>query len=400
MEFMSCAFEGRALLCGDDTDFGVDGLTRSRNLLQKWDGEDEVDSIGIIEPLLPDTMSKPFIGDQCLDSNGDHYSGKPVQEITVNTLMEFGTRFPSSASKAKDEKSSPESSVSAKRAKLTNLQSLVPTCQVFGCNKDLSSSKDYHKRHRVCDLHSKTAAVIVNGIRQRFCQQCSRFHLLAEFDEGKRSCRKRLAGHNERRRKPQFNAPLGSTYFTGDASNSFIFSRILPGGLFGVQCEDRHLKVQDEPRQTSQLALDVKLSQSVLCFHGMGKQYPKKCLNAPSPLPEMNSSSDSGFALSLLSAREHTLSMSMPQNSTTALGESSSKNVTQVIYSSNGDGVTIGTEIQPEPYNLKPTNPLSHQSANTVSLLELSLHLQRVEQQKYYGQIKMENDIFCDSTIA
>lgn len=29
-----------------------------------------------------------------------------------------------------------------------------------------------------------------------------RFHLLAEFDDGKRSCRKRLAGHNERRRKP------------------------------------------------------------------------------------------------------------------------------------------------------------------------------------------------------
>jgi hypothetical protein len=30
-----------------------------------------------------------------------------------------------------------------------------------------------------------------------------RFHLLSEFDDGKRSCRKRLAGHNERRRKPQ-----------------------------------------------------------------------------------------------------------------------------------------------------------------------------------------------------
>lgn len=29
-----------------------------------------------------------------------------------------------------------------------------------------------------------------------------RFHLLKEFDEGKRSCRRRLAGHNERRRKP------------------------------------------------------------------------------------------------------------------------------------------------------------------------------------------------------
>lgn len=30
-----------------------------------------------------------------------------------------------------------------------------------------------------------------------------RFHSLVEFDEVKRSCRKRLDGHNRRRRKPQ-----------------------------------------------------------------------------------------------------------------------------------------------------------------------------------------------------
>lgn len=30
-----------------------------------------------------------------------------------------------------------------------------------------------------------------------------RFHLLSEFDEGKRSCRRRLDGHNRRRRKTQ-----------------------------------------------------------------------------------------------------------------------------------------------------------------------------------------------------
>lgn len=30
-----------------------------------------------------------------------------------------------------------------------------------------------------------------------------RFHPLPEFDEGKRSCRRRLAGHNRRRRKAQ-----------------------------------------------------------------------------------------------------------------------------------------------------------------------------------------------------
>jgi hypothetical protein len=33
-----------------------------------------------------------------------------------------------------------------------------------------------------------------------------RFHLLSEFDEGKRSCRRRLDGHNRRRRKTQPDA--------------------------------------------------------------------------------------------------------------------------------------------------------------------------------------------------
>lgn len=46
-----------------------------------------------------------------------------------------------------------------------------------------------------------------------FCELLlCRFHLLAEFDEGKRSCRKRLAGHNERRRKPQFDSHWGNLF--------------------------------------------------------------------------------------------------------------------------------------------------------------------------------------------
>nr|BAM15478.1 SBP-box protein [Torenia fournieri] len=74
-------------------------------------------------------------------------------------------------------------------------------CQVDKCLADLNVSKAYHRRHRVCEQHAKAQVVLLSGIRQRFCQQCSRFHELSEFDEAKRSCRRRLAGHNERRRK-------------------------------------------------------------------------------------------------------------------------------------------------------------------------------------------------------
>ncbi|CAI9101338.1 OLC1v1038638C2 [Oldenlandia corymbosa var. corymbosa] len=79
----------------------------------------------------------------------------------------------------------------------------APRCQAEGCSADLTNAKHYHRRHKVCEFHSKAATVIASGLTQRFCQQCSRFHLLSEFDNGKRSCRKRLADHNRRRRKSQ-----------------------------------------------------------------------------------------------------------------------------------------------------------------------------------------------------
>ncbi|XP_020261078.1 teosinte glume architecture 1-like [Asparagus officinalis] len=98
---------------------------------------------------------------------------------------------------------SSSSSGSSKRARALSSGGPVASCLVDGCVSDLSKCREYHRRHKVCEVHSKTAIVVVGGREQRFCQQCSRFHLLLEFDEVKRSCRKRLEGHNRRRRKPQ-----------------------------------------------------------------------------------------------------------------------------------------------------------------------------------------------------
>lgn len=49
-----------------------------------------------------------------------------------------------------------------------------PICQVDDCRADLSRAKDYHRRHKVCEVHSKTAKALVGNLIQRFCQQCSR----------------------------------------------------------------------------------------------------------------------------------------------------------------------------------------------------------------------------------
>uniref|UniRef100_J3MYQ6 SBP-type domain-containing protein n=1 Tax=Oryza brachyantha TaxID=4533 RepID=J3MYQ6_ORYBR len=88
--------------------------------------------------------------------------------------------------------------------------------QVEGCGVDLTGAKPYYCRHKVCYTHAKEPIVVVAGLEQRFCQQCSRFHQLPEFDQEKKSCRRRLVGHNERRRKPTPGA------------NSSRFGRLAP----------------------------------------------------------------------------------------------------------------------------------------------------------------------------
>ncbi|PHT47612.1 Squamosa promoter-binding-like protein 3 [Capsicum baccatum] len=192
----------------------------------------------------PNLMRKPMLSDQMrgvgniFGSVAGAFSGEDksssISRDTSLIDLKLG-RFPDhvDANIFKSPKSMPsfttaESIVPAKRMRAGGVNSHKPFCQVQGCGKDLSPCKDYHKRHKVCEVHSKTAKVIVNGIEQRFCQQCSRFHLLAEFDDGKRSCRKRLAGHNERRRKPHTGTRFRGTSL---ATSSFACQDIL-GGRF------------------------------------------------------------------------------------------------------------------------------------------------------------------------
>jgi len=52
--------------------------------------------------------------------------------------------------------------------------STPPSCQVDGCHADLSGARDYHKRHKVCEAHTRTSLVRIKNIEHRFCQQCSR----------------------------------------------------------------------------------------------------------------------------------------------------------------------------------------------------------------------------------
>ncbi|KAJ4973531.1 hypothetical protein NE237_006705 [Protea cynaroides] len=144
----------------------------------------------------------PLVGSSNLE--GQKSKGGCSVDLKLGRLGDFRD---GSLNKSKDQRistmvsSSPSSS--SKRARAPSNATQTASCLVDGCTFDLSNCRDYHRRHKVCEVHSKTPVVMVGGQAQRFCQQCSRFHLLLEFDDVKRSCRKRLDGHNRRRRKPQ-----------------------------------------------------------------------------------------------------------------------------------------------------------------------------------------------------
>lgn len=63
---------------------------------------------------------------------------------------------------------------SGKKTKIVGSAASRAVCQVDDCRADLSNAKDYHRRHKVCDMHSKATKALVGNVMQRFCQQCSR----------------------------------------------------------------------------------------------------------------------------------------------------------------------------------------------------------------------------------
>jgi len=72
--------------------------------------------------------------------------------------------------------------------------------QVDGCGIELINEKTYYKRYRICTAHCNMKSMVIQGRRQRFCQQCGRFHDVTEFEGSRKSCRRKLQRHNQRRR--------------------------------------------------------------------------------------------------------------------------------------------------------------------------------------------------------
>ncbi|CAL0308055.1 unnamed protein product [Lupinus luteus] len=307
--------------------------------------------------------------------------------------------------------------VFTKRARTSSSPILAPVCQVYGCNMDLSSSKEYHKRHKVCDVHSKTAKVIVNGIEQRFCQQCSRFHLLADFDDGKRSCRRRLAGHNERRRKHQFDymsskqhkihQSFQGTEYLGSSlqkRSQFPFQDIFRSGIIFSGKYDQishsgYVKLEHESIYSSQEAVALthgqELSGCALSLLSAQSQNPSHHsagnISPSSPIFQSICLQNRDDQVSETPSRISSVDKYVPTESFPCGMKNSKEDKT------SGSSILSNDYCQPSASCDVKYRP-SYEHGTTVDLFQLSSNLQRVEQQRN-GLIKWENDDFCFPTV-
>lgn len=211
-----CYVSGEKGFVSDESISVDDGFARSRNGFMGWElkapcgiggtvvcsAQENIETQGIVEMGSQDLIRKS-LGNHSISRAGDGaffaaphnaFSGKNQSSSKLSSsIVESSSRDSSlidlklggipdhrDTQINKSHKvnhpalSSAQSSTPVKRMRGGGQNSQTPLCQVHGCKKDLSSSKDYHKRHKVCEAHTKTSKVIVNGIEQRFCQQCSR----------------------------------------------------------------------------------------------------------------------------------------------------------------------------------------------------------------------------------
>lgn len=106
-------------------------------------------------------------------------SGDFSVDLKLGQVGDLGTRYV--VNEPGVFKMAPSPSEPSKRARGSGNGAQPLSCLVDGCISDLSNYRDYHRRHKVCELHSKTPQVTIGGLKQRFCQQCSRYrvHLFA-----------------------------------------------------------------------------------------------------------------------------------------------------------------------------------------------------------------------------
>ncbi|KAH9607015.1 hypothetical protein KSS87_013790 [Heliosperma pusillum] len=257
------------------------------------------------------------------------------------------------------------SSPRVKRSRPTKSCIESPKCQVHGCNKDLSSYKGYYKRNKVCNEHTRAARVIVSGMEQRFCQQCSRFHFLVEFDDGKRSCRKRLAVHNKRRRKAQFSSKLIESKVSEALPGTAVDS-----GKFEASKWVNHVKIEDSIAENMKDILGYAEGNII----SMSTQQTTRALSL------LSSHSDNGTSSPLLNDSPNVFKVTSQKGfHDAAMYSIETDHDHPIMISNTADLHLLGDGILRE----SDTGDTDLGRGSVLNLLQLSSRLQTIEQQKH-----------------
>ena len=91
-----------------------------------------------------------------------------------------------------------------------------------------------HIIHAHPGIYSSTLVILLFELQSCLCpftiiilNFCPRFHLLEEFDDDKRSCRRRLAGHNRRRRKPRPYTAVNGIPSEDNRTSGYLLTSLL-----------------------------------------------------------------------------------------------------------------------------------------------------------------------------
>ncbi|XP_071705262.1 squamosa promoter-binding-like protein 7 [Rutidosis leptorrhynchoides] len=144
-----------------------------------------------------------------IDSSNNNTNGRVRKRDPRMACSNFlAGRIPCACPELDAQLAAEEAEQAAPGKKKTRTVTASSRCQVPGCEVDISELKGYHKRHRVCIRCATATTVVLDGTNKRYCQQCGKFHVLSDFDEGKRSCRRKLERHNNRRRRKPSNTKV------------------------------------------------------------------------------------------------------------------------------------------------------------------------------------------------
>jgi len=104
--------------------------------------------------------------------------------------------------------------------------------KVVGCEYNMEIASIFYQRNRCCPDHASMPSVALQQAdgstdHCRFCQKCGKFQSLSEFDGSKRSCRRQLLEHNERRKQARHSRPPEKTHEQATAGASAMYSASL-----------------------------------------------------------------------------------------------------------------------------------------------------------------------------